>query len=174
MTEVLDWILKRRSIRTYTDSSVSNDQVEMILRAAMAAPSANDIRPWAFVVVRDVKRREALSKIHPWSSMCANAPLVITVIGDPEASQHWVEDCSAATENLLLTVAALELGAVWVAIYPQPDSEASVRRILDIPKQLRVLCLVPIGKPAEVKPPRTRYEESKVHDETFGNRAKTG
>jgi nitroreductase len=174
MTEVLDWILKRRSIRAYTDSPVSDAQVDALLRAAMAAPSANDVRPWAFVVVRDAERRNALAKIHQWSSMCANAPLVIAVIGDPEASPHWVEDCSAATENLLLAVAGLDLGAVWVAIYPHPDREARVRQILSIPERFRVLCLLPVGQPAETKPPRTRYEESKVHYDTFGSRAKAG
>jgi nitroreductase len=102
--------------------------------------------------------------------MCANAPLVIAVIGDPSASEHWVEDCSAAAENLLLAAAALDLGSVWVAVYPRAEGEARVRSILGIPADLRVLCLLPIGHPAESKPPRTRYEESKVHDETFGKR----
>jgi nitroreductase len=174
MTEALNWILKRRSIRAYTDSPVTDEQVEALLRAAMAAPSANDVRPWAFVVVRAAERRKALAKIHQWSYMCANAPLVIAVLGDPEVSTHWVEDCSAATENLLLAVAGLDLGAVWVAIYPHADREARVRQILDIPERFRVLCLAPVGQPAETKSPRSRYEESKVHDETFGNRAKAG
>lgn len=174
MTEVLDWILKRRSIRAYTDAPVTVQQVEALLRSAMAAPSANDVRPWAFVVVRDEARRKAMAKVHQWSTMCANAPLVIAVLGDPEVSSHWVEDCSAATENLLLAVAGLDLGAVWVAIYPHADREASIRQLLDIPERFRVLCLVPVGHPAETKPPRTRYEESKVHYETFGNPAKIG
>jgi len=174
VADALNWILKRRSIRAYTDLPVTDEQVEALLRAAMAAPSANDVRPWAFVVVRDAERRKALAKIHQWSYMCASAPLVIAVIGDPEASPHWVEDCSAATENLLLAVAGLDLGAVWVAIYPHADREARVRQLLDIPERFRVLCLVPAGQPAETKPPRTRYEESKVHDETFENRRKAG
>ena len=174
MTETMDWILKRRSIRVYTAAPVSDEQLNELLRAAMAAPSANDVRPWAFVVVRDAERRKALAKIHKWSSMCKKAPVVIVVLGDPEASSHWVEDCSAASENLLLAVAGLELGAVWVAIYPHADCEAGVRQLLDIPERFRVLCLVPIGQPAETKLPRTRYEESKVHVETFGNLAEAG
>jgi nitroreductase len=134
----------------------------------MAAPSASDIRPWAFVVVRDLERRRSLAETHQWSTMCARAPVVIVVVGDPAASDHWVEDCSAATENLLLAVAGLDLGAVWVAVYPRPQREAHARRVLNIPDRLRVLCLVPIGHPAELKPSRTRYEQSKVHYETFG------
>jgi nitroreductase len=170
LIERLEWIFKRRSIRAYTDSPVTDEQAQALLRAAMAAPSANDVRPWAFVVVRAAERRQALAKTHQWSYMCANAPLVIAVIGDPSASEHWVEDCSAAAENLLLAAAALDLGSVWVAVYPRAEGEARVRSILGIPADLRVLCLLPIGHPAESKPPRTRYEESKVHDETFGKR----
>ena len=167
MPEALDWIFRRRSIRTYTDLPVTDEQVALLMRAAMAAPSANDRRPWSFVVVRAAERRIALAKVHQWSYMCTNAPLVIAVVGDPELSSHWVEDCSAATENLLLAVTGLELGAVWVAIYPHLDREARVRQLLEIPERFRVLCLVPIGQPAETKQPRTRYDESKVHVECF-------
>ena len=174
MSEKLDWILKRRSIRVYADAPVTDEQVETLLRAAMAAPSANDVRPWAFVVVRDAERREALAKIHEWSHMCAKAPVVVVVLGNPEASTHWVEDCSAATENLLLATAGLDLGAVWVAIYPHADCEAGVRQLLNIPEQFRVLCLVPVGQPAETKSPRTRYEGSKVHYEKFEAGIKPG
>jgi nitroreductase len=170
MTETMDWILKRRSIRVYAVAPVTDEQVETLLRAAMAAPSANNVRPWAFVVVRDAEQRKALAKIHKWSSMCAKAPVVIVVLGEPETSQHWVEDCSAATENLLLAAAGLDLGAVWVAIYPHVDCEARVRQLLKIPEPFRVLCLVPVGRPAETKSPHSRYEASKVHVETFGNR----
>jgi len=162
-----EWVLKRRSIRAYTDVPVTDAQVEAMLQAAMAAPSANDVRPWTFVVVRDPARRRALAETHRWSGMRAQAPVVIAVLGDPAASDHWIADCSAATENLLLTAAWLGLGAVWVAVYPRTGSEADVRQALNIPGRLRVLCLLPVGQPAEQKPPRTRYQESKVHYETL-------
>ncbi len=162
------WILKRRSIRAYTDAPVTDEQVQALLEAAMAAPSAHDGRPWAFVVVRDPTRRKALAETHQWSTMCADAPVVIAVVGDPTVSDHWVEDCSAAAENLLLAAAGLDLGAVWVAVYPRAEREVHVRQVLAIPDRLRPLCLVPIGQPAETKSPRTRYEASKVHDERFG------
>lgn len=162
------WILQRRSIREYTHAPVTDEQIDALLQAAMAAPSANDVRPWAFVVVRDLERRRALAQAHQWSAMCAQAPVVFAVLGNPERSDHWVEDCSAATENLLLTAAALGLGGVWVAIYPRPQREAYVRQALDIPEAWRVLCLAPVGEPAEAKSPRTRYEVGKVHYEAFG------
>ena len=162
------WVLQRRSIREYTPTPVTDEQIEAMLQAAMAAPSANDVRPWAFVVVRDPERRLALAQAHQWSAMCAEAPVVFAVLGNPDSSDHWVEDCSAATENLLLTVAALGLGGVWVGIYPRTQREDHVRQALDIPEPWRVLCLAPVGEPAAAKPPRTRYEASKVHHEVFG------
>lgn len=170
MSEAPKWILKRRSIRAYTEAPVSEGQVKAMLQAAMAAPSASDKRPWAFVVVRDPARRKTLAGTHRWSYMCASAPVVVAVVGDPATSDHWVEDCSAATENLLLAASELGLGAVWVAVYPREQREASVRQELGIPDSLRVLCLVPVGHPSETKDARTRYEESKVHHETFGER----
>ena len=163
---MLDLILKRRSIRAYTDAALTDEQVQTLLQAAMAAPSADDLRPWAFVVVRDPARRRALAQTHPWASMCAKAPVVFAVLGDPGA-EHWVEDCSAATENLLLAAAGLDLGAVWIGVYPDGGQEAHVRRVLGITNRFRVLCLIPVGHPAEQKPPRTRYEANKVHYETF-------
>ncbi len=164
-----DWVLKRRSIRAYTDAPVSDAAVDALLQAAMAAPSANDIRPWAFIVVRDPERRRQLAETHQWSQMCAGAPVVIVVVGDPVASEYWVPDCSAATENLLLTAASLDLGAVWVGVYPRCEREAHVRRVLDIPDRLPVLCVIPVGRPAEEKPARTRYEATKVHHDSYEN-----
>jgi nitroreductase/predicted RNA-binding protein len=161
-------IFKRRSIRAYTSAPVTEEQVQVLLESAMAAPSANDVRPWAFIVVRDAERRKALAGIHQWSAMCAQAPLVIVVLGNPQASHHWVEDCSAATENLLLAASERDLGSVWVAVYPNLEREGRLREILKVPENLRPLCLLPVGHPAEEKPARTRYEQQKVHLETFG------
>jgi nitroreductase len=163
------WILQRRSIRAYTDAPVSEQQAQALLEAAMAAPSAHDTRPWAFVLVRDPARRQAMASLHRWTSMCAQAPLVVAVLGDPMQSEHWIEDCSAATENLLLAAASLELGSVWVGIYPNEEWEAAVRAEVGAPEPWRVLCLLPVGHPAEGKPPRTRFETGKVHVERWGS-----
>ncbi|HHY47334.1 MAG TPA: nitroreductase family protein [Firmicutes bacterium] len=163
---MLDLIKSRRSIRSYTSEDVSQDAVRMMLEAAMAAPSANDARPWEFVVVRDAGLRKRLARVHPWADMAASAPVVIVVLGD-ESSNHWVEDTSAATENILLQAAACGLGAVWVGIYPTTRYEDAVREILGIPRNRRVLCIIPVGWPAEKKGPRSRYEQGKVHNERY-------
>jgi nitroreductase len=164
-TDILDVIKKRRSIRKYTGQAVTDEQIRQLLEAAMAAPSASNIQSWEFVVVRDPDLKRQLAQTHTWSHMAADAAAVFVVCGNERASQHWIADASAATENLLLAVTALGLGAVWVGIYPGTDREAHVRRVLDIPEEIRVLCLVPVGHPAESKAPRTQYAESKVHYE---------
>lgn len=167
MTEMLELIKKRRSIRQYTADPVSDSEIRALLEAAMAAPSADDMRPWEIIVVRRKDLREELSRVHPWAAMCKSAAVVFVVLGDARRSSRWVEDCSALTENLLLAVTGLGLGAVWVGIYPQSADEAYIRRLLGIPEHLHVLCLVPVGHPAEDKPAHTKYDERKIHYETY-------
>jgi nitroreductase len=164
---MLDLIKKRRSIRKYTPEPVSDADIQSLLEAAMAAPSADDTRPWEIVVVRQDDLRDEISKVHPWASMCTAAPVVFVVLGDAQRSAHWVEDCSALTENLLLAATSLELGSVWVAIYPELRNEERVRRTLSIPDHRRVLCVVPVGHPAEDKPARTKYDVQRVHYDRY-------
>ena len=169
MIESFESIWKRDSLHAYSDVPVSDALVQALLHAAMAVPARNDVRPLDFVVVRDAHRRECLSQTHRWSHMCATAPLVITVVGDPSVSNHWVEDCSAATENLLVAAKTMGLRAEWVAVYPTVEREAHVRSILNIPRERRVLCLLSIGYSQESKFSNAHYEENKVHSETFDN-----
>ena len=157
----------RRSIRKYTSEPVTDEQITTLLEAAMAAPSASNRKPWEFVVVRDAGLRKQLSEVHPWAGMATRAPVVFVVCGRPNDSDHWVEDCSAATENLLLAVTSLELGAVWVGVYPRAEREDQVQLVLHLPKDWRTLCLVPVGHPAETKPPRTQYDPARVHYDAF-------
>ena len=160
---MIDWIKARRSIRRYTAQPVTNDEIEMLLEAAMAAPSASNLKPWEFVVVREAHLREELSRVHRWSDMAAEAPVVFVVSGRPEDSHHWVEDCSAATQNLLLAATALGLGSVWVAMYPGTEREEKVRQLLHLPEGWRTLCILPVGYPAEHKASRTQYDPAHVH-----------
>lgn len=172
MIESFEWVWKRDSLRAYSDVPVSDALVHALLQAAMAAPSRNDVRPWDFVVVQDAHRRDCLSQTHRWSHLCAAAPLVITIVGDPSVSNHWVEDCSAATENLLVVAKTMGLRVDWVAVYPTVEREAHIRSILNIPRERRVLCLLSIGYSQESKSSNAHYEENKVHSETFDNYSK--
>ena len=170
----LGLIHSRRSIRSFTAEQVSSAQVQSLLEAAMAAPSARDRRPWEFVVVTDGGIREQLAQTHQFSGVARKAPLVIVVCGHPQVAPHWVQDCSAATENILLAAVGLGLGAVWVGIHPAIERETYVRQVLGIPAAVRPLCLIPIGHPAEEKQPRTRFEAAHVHYERFGQQDPPG
>jgi nitroreductase len=165
--DLIDTILSRRSIRRYREEPITGAEIKTLLEAAMAAPSASNLKPWHFIVVT---RREILNKLaeaHPHAKMLNDAPLCISVCGDPDASRYWVQDCSAATENLLLAVTALGLGAVWCGVHPRPERVKEVSKILSIKPPLIPLNLIAIGHPAEEKEPRTQYDESRIHKEKW-------
>jgi nitroreductase len=163
----LSFIFARRSIRLYTSEPVGEAEVHALLEAAMAAPSARNARPWHFVVVRERERLRQLAQIHPYAQMLGEAALGIAVCGEPDVSEYWVQDTSAATENILLAATALGLGAVWIGVHPKPEREQKVREVLRLPENITPLCLVAIGHPAEEKPPRTQYDASRVHYEQW-------
>ena len=164
---MLEAIKRRRSIRRYTDHPVTDEQVRILMEAAMAAPSGDARSPWEFVVVRDPGLRQQLANVHRYAAMAAASPVVFVVCGSDRVSEHWVEDCSAATENLLLQATDLGLGTVWVGIYPRAEYEERVRRILGIPDRIRVLCMVPAGYPAEQKRPHAGFDAAKVHYDRY-------
>lgn len=162
--ELIQTIFARRSIRKYTSDPVSENDIKTMLEAAMAAPSASNRKPWHFVVVVDRKTLDNLARAHPYGKMLFDAPLCIAVCGDTGISDpHWVLDCSAATENILLTAVALDLGAVWLGVYPRDGRVCAVRKVLDIPENVIPLNLISIGHPAEVKEPRTQFDDLRVH-----------
>lgn len=164
----MDTILKRRSIRKYKPDSVSEGDLKEILRAGMSAPSAMNAQPWHFIVINDRKTMEAITEFHPYSQMLKSAPLAILVCGDlsqEKAPGFWVQDCSAATENILLAATAKELGAVWVGVYPKTDMVESMRRLMNLPEEVIPFCIIPIGYPAEAKEYVDRYNPTKIrHD----------
>lgn len=166
--EFVQIIFARRSIRKYTDEPVSEADIKTLLEAAMAAPSASNRKPWQFVVVTERQTLDALAEAHPHGKMLFQATLCIAVCGDlTEMERYWVQDCSAATENLLLAATALGLGAVWLGVYPKEPRVAFVRPILSLPEAITPLNLISIGHPAEEKEPRTQYDESRVHRERW-------
>jgi nitroreductase len=160
----IDFILARRSIRSYTSEEVRDEDLTRLLEAGMAAPSANNEKPWHFVVVKDRTTLGRLAEAHPYGKMLAGAGAAIAVCGDAETAPiSWIQDCSAATENILIAAAALELGAVWLGCHPREERVNAIRGILGIPDSLGVLSLISIGHPAEAKEPRTQYDEARVH-----------
>jgi nitroreductase len=166
--EFIQIIFARRSIRKYTAEPVSETDIKTLLEAAMAAPSASNRKPWQFVVVVERQTLDRLAEVHPHGKMLFEATLCIAVCGDlTEMERFWVQDCSAATENLLLAATALGLGAVWLGVYPREERVAAVRQVLGIPETIVPLNLISIGHPAEEKEPRTQYNEARVHRERW-------
>jgi len=164
----LESIFARRSIRAYTGEPVSREAITQILEAGMAAPSSNNRKPWHFVVVRDRETLAKLADAHPHGKMLSSAAAAIAVCGDTTiAPDFWVQDCAAATENMLIAVAALGLGAVWLGGHPREDRVAAIREVLGIPDHAGVLCLISIGHPGETKEPRTQYDPKRIHDEKW-------
>jgi nitroreductase len=165
----IDNLFARRSIRAFTPEPLVTTQVEMLLKAAMAAPSAGNRKPWHFVAVTDAGVRDALAQAHPHAAMVAQAPLALVPCGDPSLSiaglpDYWVQDLAAATENVLLAATGLGLGSVWCGVHPVPERVEGVRRVLGIPGHVTPFALIAVGHPAEHKEPRTQYDPERVHE----------
>lgn len=164
--KLMDAILARRSIRKYIDRPVSDQIVRELLEAAMSAPSAKDERPWHFIVIRDREILDEIPHHHPYAQMLKQAQLAIMVCADMKLDKcdgFWVQDCSAATENILIAAQAKGLGACWVGIYPVKERVEILRKLLGMPDHVVPLSLVPIGYPAEYKPPANRYDATRIH-----------
>lgn len=162
----MDSILKRRSIRKYKDLKVSDEIVEDLLKAAMAAPSAGNEQPWEFVVLRDKEIMKNITEVHPYSKMLLNSDVAIVVCGDEKKEVfkgYWVQDCSAATENILLAAQDMGLGAVWLGVYPIVDRVKKIQEILGLPTSVVPLSIVPIGYPDEDKTPEDRFDRTRIH-----------
>ncbi|MBN1846486.1 MAG: nitroreductase family protein [Sedimentisphaerales bacterium] len=165
-------IITRRSIRKYTAAPVEPKMIEAILQAAMAAPSAHNEQPWHFVVIRDRTVLEAIPKFHPYAGMLAEAPLAIAVCAeharekDPSAG-YWIQDCAAATENILLAAHGLGLGACWLGIHPRPQRQEALAALLGLPDGVEAFGMVALGHPAERKPPAQRYLPDRVHHDCW-------
>ncbi len=164
--ELIKTIFSRRSIRQYTEESVPEEHITTILEAAMAAPSASNRKPWHFVVVTERDTLNRLADAHKYAKMLHEAPLCIVVCGDESVAQRfWTQDCSAATQNILLAAQALGLGSVWCGVYPSEDRVRDISGILGIISPVKPLNLIAIGYPAEEKESRTQYDGSRIHRE---------
>jgi nitroreductase len=165
--DAFEAILARRSIRVYQDRPVERAALARLLEAAMAAPTACNAQPWEFVVVDSAAGMAELRLILPYGKY--NAPAAIIVCGSKTkalnncAEKYWVQDCSAALENILVAAAGMGLGTVWIGVYPIDERVLVVRAGLDLPETVTPLGVVFIGYPGEEKEARTQYEEARVH-----------
>jgi len=169
--DTLTALMTRHSVRQFTDEPVTAEQLETLLRAAMAAPSAGNQQPWRFVVARDEATRAKLAVATQYAGPVGRAPVGIVVLADTHGNKHpgyWVQDCSAAVENLLLAAHAIGLGGVWIGVHPTEDREAIVREIVEAPEGFAALCMIAIGHPAGPGSEVDRFHADWVRDERWG------
>lgn len=165
--ELLKALQKRRSVRRFTEEAVSKEDIDTLMHAAMSGPSACNARPWEFYVVESETTLQNLHKATKYTNM--NAPLAIVVCGNlsralpAPLTDFWVQDCSAATENILLAATDIGLGAVWCGIYPNDKAVANVKIALGLPEEHIPLNIILVGHPDQFPEPRDQYDEKCVH-----------
>jgi len=160
-------IFHRVSVRKFKNDPVKSVDVEWMMRAAMAAPSACNQQPWEFYVVRDAIVIKALSECSPYAGCAAGAPLVIVPCYRTQgliAPEFDLIDLSIASENILLQADSLGYGAVWLAIAPNEERMTNVIKVLHLPDTLKPFCLIPVGVPAEEHPQPNRFDPSRIHE----------
>lgn len=161
-------IFERRSIRKYTRDTISDDDLDLILKAGQCAPTAMGKRPWHFIAIRSRKILAEIPKIHPFAKMAEESNLAIVVCGDTRIQNvegYMSQDLSAATQNILLEAAELGIGSVWCGIYPRTNRIAKFRELLNIPEEIIPFSLVILGYPAEVPEEKDRFDPARVHQE---------
>lgn len=165
--ELFEAIRTRRSVRKFTDQAVSRAQIETLLASAMQAPSARNQQAWRFIVLTEKTSLQAIQEFHPASTMLSSASAALVICADLEAEKnggaYWLQDCSAANQNILLAAHGMGLGAVWLGIYPREPRINGLKMLLDLPETVIPMAVVAIGYPAETKPAEKRYDPSKVH-----------
>lgn len=166
---VLNNIAQRKSVRHFTNEPVAEGQLKTLACAAMAAPTACNKQPWAIVAINDRTLMDSLCAALPHAKMLGQAQAAMVVCGDMtktlegDGQQFWIQDCSAATENLLLAAESMGLGAVWTAVYPDAEKIASVTHVLNLPSNLIPLNVIPIGHPTGEDMPKDKWLDENFH-----------
>lgn len=169
---VLENIHARKSVRQFTDEPVSQEHIETMLKAAMAAPTAVNYQPWRFVVITERARLDAMAEVLPYAKMLKQAPLAIVVCGETtwfegRENTYWQQDCSAATQNILLAAEALGLGAVWTGVYPNMELARPLAEFLGLPGTVQPLCCIPIGHHDGTTQPKDKWKPENIHYEKW-------
>ncbi len=159
--DAMDVIFSRKSVRHYTDQEVETDKLLTLVKAGMAAPTAMNRQPWSFIIVTNMAQVASIND-RPGLMMLKKAKAVILVLGKKD-EKFWQQDCSAATENILLAAEALGLGAVWCAGYPMTDRTESYKELFNYSDDYEVLSLISIGYSTGEDQPKDKYKEEKIH-----------
>ena len=165
---IFDNIMARTSIRSYTSQAIEEEEIDILLRAGMAAPSACNKQPWHFIAITNREILDQIPTFSPYASMVKQAPLAIVVCGDlsktleGKEQEFWIQDCAAATENILLMAQGLQLGAVWTALYPLQDRYQGMQKLLHLPDNLVPLNTIVIGYPKEMVKAKDKWKKENV------------
>ena len=168
--ETMDAILTRRSIRKYLPDPVNWNVIENVLKAAMNAPSAGNEQPWHFIIIDQHDMLEKISEIYSYAKMLKGTPVAVLVCGDqqaPKFKDFWIQDCSAASENMLLAAHDLGLGAVWIGVYPAEEMVQERRNLLNIPEHIVPFSIIAMGYPAEEKSGWLRFDTTRIHSNSW-------
>lgn len=169
----MNMIFKRASVRKYTNQPVTDEQIEMLMKAGMAAPSAKNVQPWEFIVIQKRETMLKITEIHPYSAMLKEAPLVIVVCGNESKiviggiEELWTQDCAAATQNILLEATELGLGGVWLAVYPKKNIMKNLAELLILPDNIVPFSIISIGYPDGEVIPKDKFNPERIHYERW-------
>lgn len=163
---MVDIIKKRRSIRSYKKQPVSDEDIYTMLEAAMLAPSAGNEQPWHFIIIDNQEIIDKIPNIHPYAKMITQVKKAILICADLNQTKYedyWVQDCAAATQNILLKGVELGLGTVWLGIYPDEERVAKFKNLFKLPADIIPFSLVPVGYPDQDKKTPDRFDKNRIH-----------
>ncbi|MBU0468538.1 MAG: nitroreductase family protein [Candidatus Omnitrophica bacterium] len=175
--DMLKTIFDRRSIRKYTGEPVSRDKLVSLAKAGMAAPTSRDTRHFNFIIIDEESTINKLLEGLPYSKMIETAKHAIIVTSDLSIAHggaetdYWIQDCSAAAQNITLAATALGLGACWTAAHPREERVNFVKQVLELPENINPLCVIAIGVPTGEEKPRDKFDSSHVFFNKWGKTA---
>ncbi len=164
--DAIEAVLTRRSVRKYSNKKVSDGHIDELIEAGTSAPSAGNQQPWHFIILDDRKLIDKIPDFHPHAKMLLAAQKAIVVCGDLDLETNkgfWIQDCSAATENILIAARAKGIGSCWLGVYPREDRISGLRKMLKIPKNVIPFSLISLGYPVVEQSRVDRYNNSKIH-----------
>lgn len=164
-------IFERKSIRKYTTQPLTDEQIDLLLRAAMSAPSARNQQPWEFIVAKERATLDKIMAVHPYAQMLKEAPLAIAVCGNTqrnyEGADYWVVDCAAAVENILIQATEMGLGSVWLGVFPRADRMAQIADLFELPAHVIPHAIVAIGYADENPSVKDKFKKDRIHFEKW-------
>ncbi len=166
----IEAIKNRRSVRKYKADEVSDEHLQILLEAAMLAPSAGNAQPWEFIIVKSKEAREKIAQVNPFAQMAIEAPLSIIVCGNLKEEKYpgfWQQDCSAALQNLMLAAVELGLGTVWTGVYPVEERVKQVQEYFNMPEHILPMGIVVVGHPDQKTGTVDRFKAEKIHNEKY-------